>query len=95
MSLMTAPAETLRTALIPAEDLPSWLPWAALAIVATGLLLLVFELRRAREARRALVALSALLAAGALLGAVVRPQRLRAREVNLAPRVVLLVDCLL
>lgn len=92
MTTSLAPTELLRTALIPAEDLPAWLPWTAVAIVAVGLLLLVFELRRAREARRVLVALSALLAAGALLGAVVRPQRLRAREVNLAPRVVLLVD---
>jgi uncharacterized membrane protein len=89
---MSAPQETLRTAVIAAEDLPSWLPWTAAAVVAIGLLLLVLELRRAREARRVPVVLSALLAAAALLGAVLRPQRLRAREVNMAPRVVVLVD---
>ncbi len=89
---MSAPGETLRTALIPAEDLPSWLPWTAAAIVVLGLVLLVVELGRAREARRGRVAVTALLAAAALLGAVLRPQRLRAREVSLAPRVVVLVD---
>lgn len=89
---MSAPQETWRTAVIPAEDLPSWLPWTAAAIVGVGLILLVLELRRAREARRVPVVLTALLAAAALLGAVLRPQRLRAREVNLAPRVVILID---
>ena len=89
---MSGPTETLRTALIVAEDLPSWVAWTATCVSVLGLMLLVIEVRRAREARRLMVLASGLFATVAVLLAIVRPQRLRAREVSIAPRVVVLLD---
>lgn len=90
---MLAPVETLRTSLVPAEDLPRWVAWTAAGITAASILLLVVELRRARDAKvGARVFFTGLLAALALLGAVLRPHRLRAREATMTPRVVVLLD---
>jgi len=69
-----------------------WIVVLAVVVAIASLALLFFELRRAREAKRGQVVLTALLAALLLVLAVVRPHRLRAREVSIAPRVVILVD---
>ncbi len=84
--------EHVRVAIVAAEDLSTTVLVIAVVVVVLGLLLLAFELRRAREARRLLVATTALLSSVAILLAVIRPHRLRAREVSIAPRVVVLLD---
>lgn len=89
---MSAPVETIRTSVVPAEGTATWLVVLAAVVVAASLILLIIELRRAREARRGLLIGTGLLAAATLLLAVVRPHRLRAREVSIAPRVVVIVD---
>lgn len=91
---MSAPVgvETIRTSFVPAEGTPPWIVVVAIAVALASLLLLFFELRRAREAKRAQVIGTGVLAALMLVLAVVRPHRLRAREVSIAPRVVVLVD---
>ncbi|MGZ5968583.1 MAG: hypothetical protein ACXWP4_13015 [Polyangiales bacterium] len=89
---MIAPGETVRVALIPAEDISAGIVVVALVVVIAGLVLLFFELRRAREARKPRVIATALLASIAVLLAVVRPHRLRAREVQISPRVLVLLD---
>ncbi len=85
-------AETLRTAVIAAEDLSPAVVAFAVVVTVASLVLLFVELRRAREARRALVLGTGALASLAVLLAIVRPQRLRARELSVAPRVVVLLD---
>ncbi len=92
-----APVEVLRQSIIAAEDLPLWIVTVALAIVAASLVLLVIELRaaarlRASRRRVAWVAVSGVAAAVALAGALLRPHRLRARELSVAPRAVVLLD---
>lgn len=89
---MAPGVETVRTSVVPAEGTAPWLVVAVLAIAVASLVLLFFELRRAREAPRGTLVATGLLAALALVLAVVRPHRLRAREVSIAPRVVVLVD---
>jgi uncharacterized membrane protein len=91
---VSAPAsvETIRTSFVPAEGTPTWVVIVAVAVALASLILLFFELRRAREARRGQVVLTAILAALLLVLAVLRPHRLRAREVSIAPRVVVLLD---
>lgn len=92
LGAFAVPGETVRTALIPAEDMAMGAVIFAAVVVVAGLLLLAIELRRAREAKRLAVIGSALLASIALLLAVIRPHRLRAREVQISPRVVVLLD---
>lgn len=89
---MSAPVETIRTSIVPAEGTATWLVIAAAVVAFASLVLLIVELRRAREARRGLLFATGLLSAGLLVLAVVRPHRLRAREVSVAPRVVVIVD---
>lgn len=89
---MIAPLETIRTSIVPAEGMATWLVGLAVGAAVASLVLLAFELRRAREAKRGVLIGTGLLAAILLVLAVVRPHRLRAREVSIAPRVVVLVD---
>ncbi|MBI2392369.1 MAG: hypothetical protein HYV09_22475 [Deltaproteobacteria bacterium] len=84
--------ESIRTSLVPAEGMSTSLVVAAVVVALAGLVLLVIELRRAREAPRMLVVSTGVLAALTLVLAVMRPHKLRAREINVAPRVVVLVD---
>jgi uncharacterized membrane protein len=89
---VTAPVETIRTSIVPAEGTSTWLVILAGSVAFASLVLLVIELRRAREARRPQLVGTGLLAAALLVLAVVRPHRLRAREVSIAPRVVVIAD---
>lgn len=90
--LLSRGIETVRTSFVPAEGLSTTVVVLAVVVVVAGLLLLAIELRRAREAPRALTVSTGVLASLALLLAVVRPHKLRAREINVAPRAVVLVD---
>jgi uncharacterized membrane protein len=90
---------TLRTGVVPAEDLSRFAVWLAIALAVVSIGLLVFELRRAGQragggtrGRGAMVLATGLAATLAMLAAIVRPHRLRSREVSLAPRVVILLD---
>ncbi|MEO7093469.1 MAG: hypothetical protein ABI175_09475, partial [Polyangiales bacterium] len=91
---------TLRTGVVPAEDLSRFAVWLAIALAVISIGLLVFEVRRAgsqragggTRGRGAMVLATGILAALAMLAAILRPQRLRSREVSLAPRVVILLD---
>ncbi|MBL8716234.1 MAG: hypothetical protein JNL79_09575 [Myxococcales bacterium] len=90
---MLAPTETLRTSLVPAEDLPRWVALFAIGITVVSVLLLLVELRRARDLKAGVRVFGfGILAAIALFCAVVRPHRLRAREATMTPRVVVLLD---
>ncbi len=87
------PIETLRTSLVPAEDLPRWIAYGAAGIAIVSVVLVLFELRRAPDGRAKLrLFVTGVVAAVAILLAIVRPHRLRAREATLTPRVVVLLD---
>jgi uncharacterized membrane protein len=90
------PNVTIRTGLVPAEDLSPIVVLIAIGVIAFSIVLLGVEVVRARARgdtwRRLSVTFSGLFASVALLAAIVRPQKMRSREVSIAPRVVVLVD---
>jgi hypothetical protein len=93
---LAGPLETIRTGLMPAEDLSRAAVVAAIALGVLSVVLLVFEVVGRRESRsssrRVATAASGFFAIAAILCAILRPQRTRSREVSLAPRVVVLLD---
>ncbi|HRH00111.1 MAG TPA: hypothetical protein PLR99_27885, partial [Polyangiaceae bacterium] len=80
------------TRLAVAQDLPSWAPYAAIALGLASVALLTVELARGERGRRLLVAATGALSAAALVLAVLRPVRVAASESAVGPRVVVLAD---